>query len=259
MNTILISVGKALSYLIRKFNLGNGSTWPGHITLRFNQNFIKDMLQNSSAKVVLVTGTNGKTTTAKLIETILKDNGKKVYSNVSGANLLNGIASILIEKSINFKIEADYLIFEVDENVVPIIPFSPDYIIALNLFRDQLDRYGEIDSISKNWAKKYKEFSKKTVFILNADDPQIYNLASKIKNKVLFFSLRDKTENSELEHAADSIICPNCQANLVYDKINYSHLGQWRCIDCGLKPSKFDIQSFNFYPLPGVYNRYNTL
>jgi len=258
MNYFLIVLGKLLSNLVRKLNLGNGSTWPGHIALQFNKNFITDVLSQSSAKTILVTGTNGKTTTAKLIETILTDNGREVYSNISGANLLNGIASVLIEKSQGGEIKADYLIFEVDENVVPLIPFSPDYIVALNLFRDQLDRYGEIDTISRNWAKAYKAFTN-AAFILNTDDPQIFNLAKGLNEKKLFFGLTGKTESLSLEHAADSTICPNCGSNLTYEEIYYSHLGRWSCKKCGLYPNKSDIADLEDYPLPGIYNRYNTL
>lgn len=259
MNTVLIAFGKLLSFLIKKFNLGNGSTWPGHIALKINPDFITNILGNSNAKVILITGTNGKTTTAKLIETILRDNGKKVYSNISGANLLNGFASLLIDKSQNGKINADFLIFEVDENVVPLISFSPDYVISLNLFRDQLDRYGEIDTISKNWARAYGNFDKKTIFVLNRDDPQIYYLSKNLNKKVLFFGLNEETKDKPLEHAADSVICPNCGFDLSYEKIYFSHLGKWQCKKCGLQPQDSNIEDLNFYPLPGTYNKYNTL
>ncbi len=260
MNFFIVLFGKILSSLSKKLNLGSGSTWPGHIALKLNRHFIEELLSESKTKVILITGTNGKTTTSKLIETILTKAGKKVILNKSGANLLNGLASLLIENSNKGKIDADFLIFEADENVVPKIAeiISPDYVIALDLFRDQLDRYGEIDSISRNWKKAYEEFTK-SKFILNADDPQIYFLSNGLKNKTLFFGLNEGEEQKQLEHASDSTICPKCGSDLKYSKIYYSHIGNWSCPKCGLKPEKIDLKTSPLYPLKGTYNQYNTL
>src|SRR5664279_2972231 len=96
LNLLLIAFGKLLSKFSQIFNLGNGSTWPGHIALSVNKHFTKQILSISQIKIILIAGTNGKTTTARLIRTVLEDNGKKVFQNDSGANLLNGIASTLI-------------------------------------------------------------------------------------------------------------------------------------------------------------------
>ncbi|MDP2638469.1 MAG: Mur ligase family protein, partial [Candidatus Levybacteria bacterium] len=101
MNLFLIFFGKLVIYISRLLNLGNGSTWPGHIALSINKNFIKDLLKTNDhrLKTILVAGTNGKTTTAKLIQTILGKSGKKVFQNEGGANLLNGIASSMLLRS----------------------------------------------------------------------------------------------------------------------------------------------------------------
>ncbi len=198
LNTLLILFGKFLSIIFRLFNLGNGSTWPGHIALNTNKHFISDVLKNSPMKIIVIAGTNGKTTTAKIIRTILEKNGKKVLQNESGANLLNGIASTLILSSNSFgKIDADYLVLEVDENVLPLLlkEITPNYIILLNLFRDQLDRYGEVRTIANKWRTALHQETpspdgsdkgdqlldsggmgggeEKSVLILNADDPEI--------------------------------------------------------------------------------------
>jgi len=159
INLPLITLGKTVSKISQSLNRGNGSTWPGHIALNVNKNFVKDILANSSIKIVIVAGTNGKTTTAGLIRTGLEKTGKKVIQNNSGANLLNGIASaILLNTNANGKLTQDYAIFEVDENALPKIldQINPDYLVILNLFRDQLDRYGEINIIAENWQKSYR-------------------------------------------------------------------------------------------------------
>ena len=122
MNTFLIFLGKSVAILSKIFNLGSGSTWPGHIALSLNPNFIKQIVNQNNFKIILIAGTNGKTTTGKLIQTILEKNNKKVFQNESGANLLNGIASsLLLRSSILGKIDYNFAIFEIDENTLPLI------------------------------------------------------------------------------------------------------------------------------------------
>ena len=253
---------KFFSVLSRKFNLGHGSTWPGHIALKIRPTIIEDILQKSHTEVILIAGTNGKTTTAKILTTILRESGKRVIQNTSGANLLNGIAStVLLNTNPKGALSADYAVFEVDENSLPIVlqHISPKIIIALDLFRDQLDRYGELDSIAKKWNASFRTLTEQTILILNADDPLIAYLAKDVKAKVAYFGLSEKEERQKnLEHAADSIYCPNCGHKLVYEKVYYSHLGIWHCPSCSVKrPHPTLTQSS--YPLPGVYNKYNTL
>src|SRR4051812_12424238 len=130
MNLFLIFFGKLFSKLIQTFNLGNGSTWPGHIALLVNKHFIKQTLAKSKIKIILIAGTNGKTTTASMIKTTLQKNGKTVIQNQSGANLLNGVASSLILNTNSAgQLKQDFAIFEIDENVLPLIlrELTPDY------------------------------------------------------------------------------------------------------------------------------------
>lgn len=262
MNQLLILSGKILSLMFRLFKLGNGSTWPGHIALSINPNFIKNVFNNSSTKIIFIIGTNGKTTTAKLISSILEKNGYTVLHNTSGANLENGIASTLIlQSNILGQLMKDFAILEIDENTFPLISeqIEPDYLISLNLFRDQLDRYGEIDSISKKWKKTLNKFSK-TKIILNADDPQISYLGRESKLDVSYFGLDEKfIQTKTLQHGADSILCPNCQQRLNFKCCYFSHLGIWDCKSCGYKRPKLDISNFSFYPLQGRYAVYNVL
>lgn len=261
MNILLIWFGKLFSNLINILSLGRGSTWPGHIVLSFNNNFSKELLKNSKVKILIIAGTNGKTTTSKLIKTILENSGKKVLHNEEGANLENGLASTLIEGSNFFgKINYDYLIFESDENTLPLIlnKIKPDFLILLNLFRDQLDRYGEIDSIAKKWESSVQKLSKNTKLIANADDASIAYIALKSKLKAQFFGL-DKGEIHSIPHGADTIYCPRCNSKLNFEFINFSHLGKWKCSKCKLKRPELNLSELSFYPLPGVYNKYNTL
>lgn len=263
-NKILIQTGKAISKTSKLLNRGNGSTWPGHIALKANPNFVRDILSGSEMKTIIVAGTNGKTTTASLIATVLKNNGKSVLQNESGANLLNGVAStILLNTDANGQLTHDYAIFEVDENALPQVldQVIPDYLVLLNLFRDQLDRYGEINAIAKKWEEKLSLLSEKTKLILNGDDPQIAYLGlrdfgPKTKNS-LYFGL-DETQKKQSQQAADSTSCPRCGAQLVFSKVTFSHLGEWQCKSCGLARPKLKQPSFSSYPLPGAYNKYNT-
>jgi len=256
-NFLIILFGKLFSFLSKRANLGHGSTWPGHIALKLNPQFINQLLRNSNTQIILVTGTNGKTTTAKLLQTILESNGRKVILNSSGANLLNGIASSLILSSnLNGKLSKDFAIFEVDENTLPQITnvLEPDFIIALNLFRDQLDRYGEIDTIARKWKEAYANLTK-TRFILNADDPQIAYLGDGLKN-IHYFGLDIKGSSIE-EHASDSILCPRCGKRLHFVSHYFSHLGDWSCQNCGFtRPFRETVKDI-FYPLTGTYAIYD--
>jgi len=262
MNTLLILLGNLLSSISRFFNLGSGSTWPGHIALSLNPNFIQQILNKNNLRIILIAGTNGKTTTGKLIQAILEESGKKVFQNQAGANLLNGIASSLIFNSnLLGMIKKDFAIFEIDENTLPAIlkeVISPDYIVILNLFRDQLDRYGEVNTISKKWGDSIQHLLPKTTLILNADDPQVAFLGKSRSNTLYFGINLQKNKNEKFQHASDSIYCPNCNAKLIYKITCFSHLGDWTCKECGyMHPQKTFISS-PYYPLSGAYNEYNT-
>jgi lipid II isoglutaminyl synthase (glutamine-hydrolysing) len=262
INRSLILSGKTISYLFRKFNLGNGSTWPGHIALRMNNNFIHELISASKIPVILTAGTNGKTTTTKMIQEILTADGKKVIHNLSGANLRNGIASSLIlASSASGKLSQDIAIFEVDENALPraVLDLNPAVIVLLNLFRDQLDRYGEVRTIAAKWKAVIDKLPESTTLILNGDDPEIAYLGNDTKAMVLYFGLDEKEPGKEsFEHAVDSVYCPRCGAKLAYKKIYFSHLGIWKCDACKLAHPYLSISNYIRYPMAGTYNKYNT-
>ncbi|MBI2621704.1 MAG: Mur ligase family protein [Candidatus Levybacteria bacterium] len=273
INVISIILGKAIIFLSNTLNLGSGSTWPGHIALSINPNFIKDILrshmESGKLKVIIIAGTNGKTTTGRLVTSIIRENGKTYLQNKAGANLINGLASAIIKGASIFslarrdpgRLNQDYLIFESDENALPEVlqQTNPDYVIVLNLFRDQLDRYGEVNTIAKKWQKAFEKLDNKTVLILNTDDPQVSFLSKKTNAKVLFFGLDKTNGENKLKHGADSIYCPKCFHMLDFTEVHFSHLGSWSCTNCNLKRPKPDLSNLSYYPLPGTYNKYNSL
>lgn len=252
-------IGKSIGFISNLFNLGSGSTWPGHIALENDKDFIKKILKkNPKLKIILIAGTNGKTTTGKLIQTILEKNRAKVFQNEAGANLLNGVASSLIQHaSLTGNIDYDFAVFEIDENSLPVVleNVNPEIIVLLNLFRDQLDRYGEVNSVADKWKKALEKIDRKVNLILNADDPKIAYLGLNNKS-AKYFSVRGKDQS--MDHASDSSYCPKCGSKLNYKSITFSHLGDWSCSKCKLKKPKTDLENLETYPLPGLYNRYNT-
>ncbi|OGH23739.1 MAG: hypothetical protein A2958_03230 [Candidatus Levybacteria bacterium RIFCSPLOWO2_01_FULL_38_13] len=256
---LLVLLGKVIIFISKTLNIGSGSTWPGHIAVETYKDFIKrELTRNKHLKIVLIAGTNGKTTTGKLIRTILEENGNKVFQNEAGANLLNGIASSLIKNSnLVGNIKFDYAIFEVDENTLSLVldNLKPRALVLLNLFRDQLDRYGEVNIVANKWKESLEKIDIKTSLILNADDPKIAFLGNN-KNNSFYFSV--KGESFIQEHASDSTYCPRCGEKLSYERVTFSHLGNWKCKKCGLKRKKPDIENYESYPLPGIYNKYNT-
>lgn len=238
-------------------------TWAGEIALKIDPKILSKLIPENS-KVILIAGTNGKTTTAKLLTTVLTNAGKKVVGNASGANLLNGIVGTLIQKS-----EGDCYIFEVDENnLIGVIREMGEMreitVVLLNLFRDQLDRYGEVDKIAKDW-EKLRELRGVGDLVINGDDPQLAAIGEKLKKKVFFFGLGDrKYFLKEKQHATDSIFCPECGTRLTYSGYYLSHLGEYQCEKCGFGHPKNDgslrfLRSLKKLKLEGVYNFYNVL
>jgi lipid II isoglutaminyl synthase (glutamine-hydrolysing) len=254
---VAIILGKLVSLISTTFRLGAGATWPGEIALRINPRIL-GIISANAPHIILVAGTNGKTTTVKMIETILKEQGLSVTRNASGANLDNGLVSAFLAD-----MKADYFIFEVDEATLPNIlkDLTPEIIVLTNLFRDQLDRYGEVDTIAGKWLVALGALERQINVIVNADDPHLAFIGSKISAKVTYFGLEDPSLFlPKMQHATDTIYCPNCGARLTFAGVYYSHLGKWACGNCSFVPPKEDITAADFAsPLEGVYNKYNTL
>ncbi|MEH1832493.1 MAG: Mur ligase family protein [Nostoc sp.] len=266
-----VSVAKSVTFIVRclrraapTLRLGAGSVLPGSIARRIEPRLLQLLSQQVKNGVILIAGTNGKTTTALLLCTILKRKGYRIAHNSTGANLENGLMTALLETTNLLGIlDIDYAILEVDENIVPrvLTPLQPRIILCLNLFRDQLDRYGEVDTISKRWTKVISTLPAETVVIPNADDPTLSHLGQQLPQRVLFFGLNEPEHYLEaIPHAVDSIYCPRCGHSLDYKGVYLSHLGDFTCPKCGFSKSKPTLESSEWSQiLVGLYNKYNTL
>jgi len=259
-----IIFGKLIVLLSQILKIGAGSTWPGHLALVIDKNFFKKIFKrNPHLQTIVVTGTNGKTTTVALLKHLLEKKGYQVFTNQEGANLLNGIASSLI-KNANFwgEVKKQVAIFEADEFNFPLIinEFLPNIVVILNLFRDQLDRYGEVNTIASRWFLALKKLSPKTLVFLNGDDPNLYYLGKNLFSFVFYFGLeKSKMPYKNLLFDVDFNYCPVCFNLLSYKKVAYSHLGIFFCQKCGFHQENVFTLSFKNIPfsLFGIYNQYN--
>ncbi len=261
-----VSVGaaKTVTSLVRLLRLGAASVLPGEMARRLQPQVLPLLFGQVKRGVILIVGTNGKTTTSLLLRTILERQGWRVAHNATGANLINGLVTALVENTnLIGQLNADYAILEVDENVLPLVlrDCQPQFILGLNLFRDQLDRYGEVDTISQRWQKAIAPLPAETVVVLNADDPTLSRLGQQLPQKVLFFGLSEPEHYlDEIPHAVDSIYCPSCGHPLDYEGVYLSHLGDYHCPSCGFSKSQLAVDSREWPQiLIGIYNKYNTL
>lgn len=260
---ICFLIGKFVFAVSRLTGVGFGGTWPGEIALIISPDILSYFSRKINKGIILIAGTNGKTTCSLMVKSILETAGNSIVHNVSGANLLNGLVSSLISSFSFFpkNNRFDYCVFEIDENTLPQVlkKITPDIVVCLNLFRDQLDRYGEVDTIARRWAKALAKLPETSKVILNSDDPQIAYLGKNLKAKAVYFGVDDKNAYlKKPEHATDSIFCLNCQSRLKYQGFYYSHIGIWNCSKCGLK-RPFPKYTKSFTKLPGFYNRYNAI
>ena len=209
---------------------GRGGSLPGSIALKLDKDFIKRFKMPEI--VILVTGTNGKTTTSNLIAESLRASGLKVINNHRGDNLNVGIATLLATNAdANYVIHADAVVIEVDELTLyrQFDHLHPSHLVVTNFFRDQLDRAGEMETIIRKIMAVTKNFT--GTLILNGDDPNVLRLKDNAeKAKTLLFSV-GKNEESLLEtnEASEGKFCPRCGNRLHYDYYQYSHIGRFNC------------------------------
>lgn len=283
--TTALVAGKAAALLSRRLGLGGGTVIAGHIVPFIEPRALRTIVARLPEGAILVSGTNGKTTTSRLIAHLLRHSGRRVLHNRAGANLLTGLVSAVVEGSSLFgNPHAEIAIFEVDEATLPgaIEAIQPRVLALTNLFRDQLDRYGEVRLVAELWGKSLRQLSEDTVVALNADDPLVAGLGKRLRTRTLYYGI-DALEISrpEPEHAADARLCAECGTRYRYSATFYGHLGHYRCPACldsrptpqvtaiavrerGLDGTHLQVDTFAgaiecFVPLPGLYNVYNSL
>lgn len=189
-----------------------------------------------------ISATNGKTTTARLISAAIAQTGRPMVANTAGANLLSGITTALLAARRD-KPPPAVGVFEVDEAALPAVmtQVGPQVVVLMNLFRDQLDRYGELETLLDLWKAAISDLDDSVMLVLNADDPGIASLADHHKN-VVWFGVDDSgAMHTDLSHAADSTRCRRCQTELTYAGVTIGHFGHWRCPNCDNRRPEPDI------------------
>lgn len=221
-----------------------GTSLPGVAAMKISKNFLSFLSKYCKNDIITITGTNGKTTTAGLLAHILKSADKSVLHNEKGANMLSGIASALAVDYKPFS-RFDYAVLESDEAYLTKLYdyLKADYLLVTNLFRDQLDRYGELDTTAKKIQNAISKNSDLKVFI-NADDPMLSELGT--NNRRVYFGFDDityKTSQKESLAPAETVSCL-CKSELAYEKRYYAHVGRYFCEKCGRKRPEPDYKGY---------------
>ena len=261
---------------------GGGTTLPGRLLLRLDPRAIARLGSGLDRGVTLVSATNGKTTTAGMLSDLLAADGRSPVHNRAGSNMTWGIATALLEQ------RGEEGLFEVDEAWLPRVAaeLDPSLVVLGNLFRDQLDRYGETEALASEWAKTVAGRAGATRFVLNADDPLIADLGRDEGNRrregIVYFGIDDASQAlPELQHAFDAKHCRRCGHPYAYERAFVGHLGHYSCPNCGSERPQPDVSATRIelhgmrgsslrvrtpggelaveLPLPGLYNAYNAL
>ena len=213
----------------------NAGNVPGRVALKLDRN-IRDKI-TVTGKIIVVTGTNGKTTTTSMLAEVLKKAGKKVVYNQGGNNIDSGIAATLVKNAdVSGRVECDYLLLETDEHWVPVLFDSAnlkiDTLIVLDFFRDQLDRAGEMETI----IDKLENFVRKHPcnLVLNGDDPNVVRIGRENEGENYYYGINRLDSSYKISHdKMEGIICPYCKTPLTYEFYQYSHIGKFKCKKCG--------------------------
>lgn len=291
---LAIVAGRTVGALSRRLHLGGGTSVVGLVAQRVYPDIIEHLATQLEQGCVIVTGTNGKTTTSSFIASILQHAELRVLHNKEGSNMMRGIATAFVTRASPLgkldKKQRAISVLEIDEATIPraLQAVTPRLIVFNNLFRDQLDRYGEVDAIASRWRTVIATLPTDTILVLNADDPTIASLGEGFAGKKIYYGLEDPSlnlltqeETTEWHQVIDTRACSRCGSELTYDMRFYSHMGHYLCPNCGLKRPQPDvraehIQSESFdrlhvqittedqqkevvIPLPGLYNIYNAL
>jgi UDP-N-acetylmuramyl tripeptide synthase len=281
-----LTAARAVSSLARATGRGGGTSLPGKVLTRMEPHAIERLAGRLARGSVVISATNGKTTTAAMVSAVLERTGARLVHNRAGANMVGGVASALAAAARRGgrAVDGDLGLFEVDEFwLAPVVEeIEPRAILLSNLFRDQLDRYGELDTIADRWAELVTRTPARLV--LNADDPLVADLGRErgAGGPPLYFGVEDDAlALPELQHASDSKHCRNCGHAYVYETVYLAHLGRYRCPNCGrarpepaviardvelrgIRSAAFTLEAGGEthrveLPLPGLYNVYNAL
>ena len=275
--TVERSAARLVGRLSRAAGRGGGTTLPGKLLWKVDPGAIDALAAQLPAGVAVVSATNGKTTTSAMVARILAPRYRLAWNN-SGANLASGVASTLLAAG-----DADRGLLEVDEFALPEVMrrVKPRVVSLGNLFRDQLDRYGELEHIAERWRSAVTALPPASTLVVNGDDPLVAELAHQ-RSRCLRFGVDDpRLARPALQHAADSKYCVRCGAPYDYVSAYVGHLGDYRCQACGharlpldITARSIDLQALDAsmfdlvtpagtarvrLPLPGLYNIYNAL
>jgi lipid II isoglutaminyl synthase (glutamine-hydrolysing) len=279
MRALAIGVARLVRALVRRAGRG-GTTAPGRVLLKLDRRAIARLGSRLEGGTVLVSATNGKTTTASMLAGALEQAAMPVVRNRAGSNMNWGVATALLDAG---RRPGELGLFEVDEAwLVPVAAeLDPRMLVLGNLFRDQLDRYGELETIADRWADLAAERDGLSDLVLCADDPLVADLG-RDRQRVSYFGVEDDSlALPELQHAADSKHCRRCGHAYEYEAIYMGHLGRYRCPNCGRERPAAQIVAERVVlrgmkgsdvslrtpagsaqvrlPLPGLYNVYNAL
>jgi UDP-N-acetylmuramyl tripeptide synthase len=273
-----IALARAAGGLSRLAGRGAGTTLPGKLLVAVDPGAIHKLASRLPAGAALLSATNGKTTSTAMAAEILGPRYRLAH-NSSGSNLVSGIASALVRSH-----GAELGLFEVDEAALPEVArrLSPRALCLGNLFRDQLDRYGELELVAERWRAAVRSLPTGAALAVNADDPRVGDLAHERRERTLTFGVDDSAQaRPSLQHAADSKYCLRCGRPYTYIAAYVGHLGDYRCPHCGharpgldlaarsielhgLEGTSFDLATVAEtrrvnLALPGLYNVYNAL
>jgi lipid II isoglutaminyl synthase (glutamine-hydrolysing) len=271
------AAARGVAALSRLVGAGAGMTIPGKLLSKLDPGAIDRLAARLPAGTAAVSATNGKTTTAAMAAEILRPRFRLAH-NRSGANLVSGVASTLLAAE-----HAELGLFEVDEAALPEVlrRIRPRAVCLGNLFRDQLDRYGELELVAERWREAVRRLPGETELLVNGDDPQLGALADAHERSVVFGLDDPRLARPSLQHAADSKYCVRCGHPYDYAAAYVGHLGEYRCPNCGharppldvvgravelhgLERAEFDLVTPEgtrrvVLALPGLYNVYNAL
>ncbi|MBP1466905.1 DUF1727 domain-containing protein [Candidatus Chloroploca sp. M-50] len=284
-NAFAVGLGKTTGTLSRMLRIGGGTTLPGRVARLVAPSVLRDLSATLPGGVILLSGTNGKTTTSRMLAEILCANGERVLHNRAGANLITGLTTTaLAGTDWRGHPQATIGLFETDEAALPqaLAETAPRLVLINNLFRDQLDRYGEVDTLAQAWKQALRTLSPETCIVLNADDPAVAYLGHDLGCHVLYYGLEDAQHAVGAgAHIADSQFCQQCGERYLYSLAFYAHIGHYQCPRCGyqrptaqVQLARLDlsgIEASRLYlrypggglelnlPLPGLYNATNAL